>query len=91
MSTRPRPVSFGWLTERQIEIVEVSSDAAMLLGVNVLSLGKDRILSGAGAKELNAKLRAHGLEVLDPDLEMFTLGGGGAHCLTQPLRRDLVG
>ena len=39
-----------WLTERQIEIVEVSSDAAMLLGVNVLSLGKDRILSGAGRK-----------------------------------------
>jgi N-dimethylarginine dimethylaminohydrolase len=80
-----------WLTERKIEIVEVSADAAMLLGVNVLSLGKDRILSGARAKELNAKLRAHGLEVLDPDLEMFTLGGGGAHCLTQPLRRDLIG
>jgi hypothetical protein len=29
--------------------------------------------------------------VLDPDLEMFTLGGGGAHCLAQALRRDPAG
>ena len=28
--------------------------------------------------------------VYDPDLEMFTLGGGGAHCLAQPLRRERV-
>ena len=33
-------------------------------------------------------MRAHGLELLDPDLEMFTLGGGGAHCLGQAVRRE---
>jgi arginine deiminase len=33
-------------------------------------------------------MRAHGLEVLDPELDAFTLGGGGAHCLTQPIRRE---
>jgi arginine deiminase len=26
--------------------------------------------------------------VLDPYLSMFTLGGGGPHCLCQALRRD---
>lgn len=79
-----------WLRNCGVEIIDVSAERAFELGVNVLSLGNDRVLSGAGALEVNAKLRAHGLEVLDPDLRMFTLGGGGAHCLTQPLRRVLT-
>jgi arginine deiminase len=33
-------------------------------------------------------LRAEGLAVLDPELSLFTLGGGGPHCLTCPLARD---
>ena len=28
-----------------------------------------------------------GLTVYDPDLWPFTMGGGGPHCLAQPLRR----
>jgi N-dimethylarginine dimethylaminohydrolase len=48
------------------------------------------VISGGGAKELNAALRARGLEVIEIDLDMFTLGGGGAHCLAQALRRERV-
>jgi arginine deiminase len=33
-------------------------------------------------------MAARGLEVLTPELDMFTLGGGGAHCLGQALRRE---
>jgi hypothetical protein len=29
--------------------------------------------------------------VLAPELDMFTLGGGGAHCLAQALRRERAG
>jgi N-dimethylarginine dimethylaminohydrolase len=36
-------------------------------------------------------LRARGLEVIEVDLSMFTLGGGGAHCLGQALRRERLG
>jgi arginine deiminase len=36
-------------------------------------------------------MRAHGLELLAPELDAFTLGGGGAHCLGQALRRERVG
>ena len=36
-------------------------------------------------------MEAHGLELLAPELEMFTLGGGGAHCLGQAIRRDPAG
>ena len=48
----------------------------------------DRVISTRRSTDLNAQLRALGLTVFDPDLEMFTLGGGGAHCLAQPLRRE---
>jgi N-dimethylarginine dimethylaminohydrolase len=60
----------------------------MKLGCNLVSLGNDRVLSTAENVDLNARMRAHGVEVLAPDLSMFTLGGGGPHCLCQSLKRD---
>jgi N-dimethylarginine dimethylaminohydrolase len=80
----------SWLREIGFELIEVPVGDAFDLGVNAVSLGDDRVLSGAGAGKLNRALRAHGLEVLEPDLEMFTRGGGGAHCLGQALRRERV-
>jgi N-dimethylarginine dimethylaminohydrolase len=77
-----------WLRDRGFELIEVAAEDAFTLGANAISLGDGRVLSSGGAAGLNAALRAHGLEVLDPDLEMFTLGGGGAHCLGQALRRE---
>jgi N-dimethylarginine dimethylaminohydrolase len=79
-----------WLQDRGFEIIEISAMQAFTLGVNAISLGDDRILSAAGA-DLNDQLRSRGLEVLDPELNMFTLGGGGPHCLAQALRRERVG
>ena len=61
---------------------------AMRLGGNVVALGDERVLSTAQSTELNERLRALGFTVYDPDLAMFTLGGGGPHCLCQALRRD---
>ncbi len=80
-----------WLRDKGFEIIEVSAEQAFTLGVNAISLGAEQVLSAAGATELNDALRALGLTVHDPDLSMFTLGGGGAHCLGQPLRRELLG
>jgi N-dimethylarginine dimethylaminohydrolase len=80
----------AWLRAKGFEILEVPVADALKLGVNAISLGGDRVLSTANAAELNAAIRARGVEVLDPNLEMFTLGGGGAHCLAQALRRDPV-
>jgi N-dimethylarginine dimethylaminohydrolase len=84
-------VSFGlvrWLKAKGFEILEVPPEDAFTLGVNAISLGGDRVLTGARARSLNEQMRAHGLELFAPDLEMFTLGGGGAHCLGQAIRRD---
>jgi N-dimethylarginine dimethylaminohydrolase len=81
----------AWLRARSFELIEVSAEDAFRLGVNAVSLGADRLLSGAGAITLNEAIRAHGLEVVALDLEAFTLGGGGAHCLGQALRRERLG
>jgi len=81
----------AWLLGRGFEIVEIPVEQAFSLGVNAIALGDDRVLSAAAAEPLNAQLRARGIEVLAPDLSMFTLGGGGAHCLGQALRRERVG
>ena len=74
----------GW----GIEIVEVAYREAKNLGVNLVALGDGKVLSMAGATDLNAKMRALGFEVYDPDMSMFTLGGGGVHCLCQALHRE---
>ncbi|EKE78797.1 dimethylarginine dimethylaminohydrolase family protein [Oceanibaculum indicum] len=78
----------GWLRSLGIELVPVSYKEAMELNGNVLALGGGKVLSAAGSKDVNAKLRALGLDVLDPDLTMFTMGGGGPRCMTMPIRRD---
>lgn len=78
----------AWLRAKGFEILEVPLEDAFRLGVNAMSLGADRVISTRHSQDLNAQMRARGLEVLDPDLSAFTMGGGGAHCLAQALRRD---
>ena len=80
------PHVVDWLKSKQIEIVPVSFRDTMELGCNVMSLGKDRVLSPASSKDLNGKLRAMGFEVYDPDASMFLRAGGGIHCMSQPLK-----
>ncbi len=79
-----------WLRNRDFEFVDVGFEEARNLGVNLVALGNNKVLSMAGSEKLNARLRALGYQVFDPDMSMFTLGGGGVHCLCQALRRDAV-
>ena len=76
------------LRGRGFEIVEVGYTEARNLGVNLVALGNDRVLSMRESRNLNGRLRAMGFDVFDPDMSMFTLGGGGVHCLCQALCRD---
>ena len=85
-TTDPEIVS--WIESKGIEVVPASFRETMGLGCNVVALGNDRILSSTAAPELNARLRALGFEVYDPDMSQFQLAGGGVHCMCQPLRRD---
>jgi arginine deiminase len=83
------PAGFiDWLKGRGILCLPVPYREAMQLGCNILALGGDRVISARNSATLNAALRAEGVTVLDPDLSLFTQGGGGPHCLTCPLARD---
>jgi len=77
-----------WIEGLGIEIVPVGFRETMALGGNVVALGGDRVLSTTAAPELNARLRALGFTVYDPEYGQFLLAGGGVHCSCQPLRRD---
>jgi N-dimethylarginine dimethylaminohydrolase len=83
-----------WVVDRLrdwgFDFVDVPYVEAKNLGVNLVALGNGKVLSMKGARELNEKMRALGFEVYDPDMSMFTLGGGGVHCLSQALRRDAL-
>ena len=87
-TTEPEIVT--WLKSKNIEIVPVNYQDTMALACNVMSLGDDRILAPAHAKDLVSKLEAQGFTVYDPDVDVFTRGGGGVHCMAQALRRDRV-
>lgn len=79
-----------WLRGRGIELIDISYRAMLELGCNVVALGNDRVLLPKDNTELADKCRAHGLTVIDPDVSMFTAGGGGVHCMCQPLHREPV-
>lgn len=61
----------------------------MRMGCNVTALATTLSWSAKQQPEINARVRANGLKVLEPDLQHFVLEGGSTHCLTMPLRRGL--
>ena len=78
-----------WLRDHQIRLIDVGyRDAMADMACNVLALGGDRVLSPHHSQRTNAALRAEGITVLDPELRLFAHGGGSAHCMTMPLKRD---
>jgi N-dimethylarginine dimethylaminohydrolase len=78
----------AWLRGRGIEVIDVSYSAMVELGCNVVALGNERVLLSRDNTALGKQCRAHGLTVLDPDVSMFTSGGGGLHCMCQPIWRE---
>ncbi len=74
-----------------IEIIDIPYKAMVDLEVNVVALGDDRVLLPKASQVLKERCRAHGLTVFDPDVSMFTSGGGGVHCMCQALRRESAG
>lgn len=76
------------LHDRRFTILEVSEEEALELKNNVLSVDGKTVLSFKENTRLNEKMEALGFEVLKPEINIFTRGGGGPRCLTFPLERD---
>ncbi|MBV1832518.1 dimethylarginine dimethylaminohydrolase family protein [Novacetimonas pomaceti] len=78
-----------WLREQGIRLLPVSYKEAMNdMGCNVLALGRGRVISPRHCTRINQMLRGEGIEVMTPNLDQFSRGGGSVHCMTMPLRRD---
>ena len=78
----------AWLAGLGIEILEVPFTYVSNLGINVVSLGDDRVLMPKQSDFLADRCRGLGLTVYDPDVSAITMVGGGIHCMCQPLKRD---
>ncbi len=79
----------GFLEGREYELIDLPVDKVEgEVALNVLCLGKDRVVSFKGNTLVNDILKSHGLTVYTPDLSEYTERGQGPHCLTCELDRD---
>ncbi len=69
------------------ELIEVTRDEQQQLGVNVLSLSQDTVISRHSAIRVNQALRGIGLRVIELKFDEAPKTGGSFRCCTLPLRR----
>jgi len=77
-----------YLKNEKYEIITIPGKAVFDGTINLLALGDEKVLSFKENKLGNEKLRALGLEVFDPHLSQFLMGGSGPHCLSFELIRE---
>ena len=77
-----------YLRQEKYEIITIPGDAVFAGTINLLALGNEKVLSFKENKIGNEKLKALGLEVFDPPLSQFLMGGSGPHCLSFELIRE---
>ncbi len=79
------------LAAHGINVIDATYPEVMAMSCNLLALGDNRVISPAHSQRINAELRAHGVTVIDPALDVFARGGGSVHCMTMPLHRKPLG
>jgi N-dimethylarginine dimethylaminohydrolase len=77
-----------YLRQEKYETITIPGDAVFAGTINLLALGDEKVLSFKENKLGNEKLRALGLEVFNPPLSQFLMGGSGPHCLSFELVRE---
>jgi N-dimethylarginine dimethylaminohydrolase len=72
----------------KFELIDVTREEQITMGVNVLSIGNKKIISLPGNKAVNAKLRKRGYEVIEVEFDEIIKSGGSFRCCTLPLLRE---
>lgn len=76
------------LLGRGFELLDAAPEERATHGVNVLALGRRRVLAFSENRETNERLRRAGFDVVTvPASEIGINGGGGPTCLVCPVRR----
>jgi N-dimethylarginine dimethylaminohydrolase len=85
-------LSDGFIAEmeaRGITLLPVSYKEGRKLGCNILSIDGRTIVVAAGHARVEQQLVEAGFEVEVIDISQFAACGGGIHCLTMPLAREV--
>lgn len=69
------------------ELIEVSAEEQFTLGTNVLSIGRQKVISLPTNKRVNEQLRLRGYTVIEVDIGEIIKSGGSFRCITMPLKR----
>jgi N-dimethylarginine dimethylaminohydrolase len=72
---------------KRYNLIEVTKEEQFTMGTNVLSIGNKKVFSQPLNKQVNAKMRAHGYEILEVDFSEIIKSGGAFRCCTMPLER----
>jgi N-dimethylarginine dimethylaminohydrolase len=76
------------LEKMHFRIIEVSEQEQETMATNVLSIGKNKIISASCNPVTNNRLRQNGLNVIEIDMSEILKGGGGLRCMTLPVLRN---
>jgi len=77
------------LERRGFTLINVNQEGVYRHYCNLQALGNNKVLTFSNNKEVNKQLRALGIEVITVDLVEILKGGGGPHCMTFPLEREI--
>lgn len=72
----------------KFNLIDVSREEQFTMGVNVLSIGNNKVISLPINEEVNSKIREHGYEVIEVEFDEIIKSGGSFRCCTLPLLRE---
>lgn len=75
------------LEKRGFTLIDVSREGVFKHHCNIQSLGGGKVIAVKNNREVNKKLKALGLTVIEVDIVEILKNGGGPHCMTFPLER----
>jgi len=78
-----------YLKEIGVRLIEVSPDEAKNYACNTLAISPGKVLMHEGFSASRRKLERQGVDVIPVEMEEFKKAGGGPHCATAPLIREL--
>ncbi|WP_340689476.1 dimethylarginine dimethylaminohydrolase family protein [Halobacillus kuroshimensis] len=79
----------GWqLIQERFEVIPATKDETFHMGPNVLSIGRNKVISLSRHTRLNESLEKKGFEVLPVDFSEIIKSGGAFRCCTLPLYRE---
>ncbi|MCH3965412.1 MAG: arginine deiminase family protein [Clostridium sp.] len=75
------------LNKRGFMLIDIPQEGVFKHQCNLQSIGNGKVISLKSNTEVNRKLRANGLDVLELNASEILKSGGGPHCMTFPLIR----